>query len=499
MLLAGAMTNIRPRSRFALSALLLAGCAFPVQAETLQEALAAAYRDNPTLTAARAGQRATDETVNIQLAAGRPSAQVQTQYSELAYRNPISDFIAMRTLGVTMQATAPVYSGGRVRNNIHAAKTRVESGQFSVRGTELSIFSQVVAAYMDVIRTSSVLQLSRNNVQVLDVNLRATRDRFQVGDLTRTDVAQSEARLAIAQGDLKTAEAQLIGARETYIQVIGHEPNDLQPPPSLPGLPQDPEKAVEIALASNPDLAAARKVREAAHFDTRVAQAARLPTVSAFATGSLQSDLNSTPSAEIFQQYPKSVNVGASVTIPLYQGGGPSAQTRRARALEEQAMEQETSTERSIVAQARSLYSSWQASNQIIASTQIAVSSASLSLQGVRAENSVGTRTILDILNAEQERFNAQVQYVTAQRNAYVAAFSLLAAMGQVSAVELGIAPADVYDPKDHYEKVHGNLWDWNDGARPAPVASRTVDSPTQTATVRENEDAVKAIEPPAR
>ena len=501
MLLAGAMTNNRLlRSRFALSALLLAGCVFPAQAETLQEALAAAYRDNPTLTAARAGQRATDETVNIQLATGRPTAQIQSQYSELAFRDPPAAFIANRTLGITAQANAPIYSGGRVRNNIHAAKTRVESGQFSLRGTELTVFSQVVAAYMDVIRTSSVVQLSRNNVQVLDVNLRATRDRFQVGDLTRTDVAQSEARLAIAQGDLKTAEAQLIGARETYIQVVGHEPTDLQPPPILPGLPQDPEKAVEIALASNPDLAAARKVREAAHFDTRAAQAARLPTISTFATGSLQTDLNSTPgTVQAFQQYPKSVNVGASVTIPLYQGGGPSAQTRRARALEEQAMEQETSTERSIVAQARSLYSSWQASNQIISSTQVAVSSASLSLQGVRAENSVGTRTILDILNAEQERFNAQVQYVTAQRNAYVAAFSLLAAMGQVSAVELGIAPADVYDPKDHYEKVHGNLWDWNDGARPAPVASRTVDSPTQTATVQENEDAVKAIEPPAR
>ena len=221
MLLAGAMTNNRLlRSRFALSALLLAGCAFPAQAETLQEALAAAYRDNPTLTAARAGQRATDETVNIQLATGRPTAQIQSQYSELAFRDPPAAFIANRTLGITAQANAPIYSGGRVRNNIHAAKTRVESGQFSLRGTELTVFSQVVAAYMDVIRTSSVVQLSRNNVQVLDVNLRATRDRFQVGALTRTDVAQSEARLAIAQGDLKTAEAQLIGARETRLSAM---------------------------------------------------------------------------------------------------------------------------------------------------------------------------------------------------------------------------------------------------------------------------------------
>jgi len=485
-------------TRLAFSVLLLSGAALPAHAETLQEALAAAYKDNPTLTAARAGQRATDETVNIQLATGRPTAQIQGQFSELAYRDPVSDFIARRTVSLTAQATAPVYSGGRVKNNINAAKTRVESGQFSLRGTELTIFSQVVAAYMDVIRSSSVVQLSRNNVQVLEVNLRATNDRFQVGDLTRTDVAQSEARLALARGDLKTAEAQLIAARETYIQVIGHEPTDLQPPPPLPGLPESADRAVDIALANNPDLASARKAREAAHFDTRVAAAARLPTVSGFANGSYQTDLNSTPSAEIFQQYPKSVNVGANITIPLYQGGGPSAQVRRTRAVESQAMEQETATERSIIAQARSLYSSWQASNQIIASTNTAVSSAALSLQGVRAENSVGTRTILDILNAEQESFSAQVQYVTAQRNAYVAAFSLLAAMGQVTAVDLGLAEADVYDPRANYEKVHGNLWDWNDGARPAPVASRTVDSPAQTATVSENQDAIRAITPPA-
>jgi outer membrane protein len=478
------MTAARSQ-RFALTAFLLASAALPAQAETLQEALAAAYRDNPTLTAARAGQQATDESVNVSLAQGRPTAQLQSQFSELAYRDPVNDAIARRTLGITAQITAPVYSGGRVRNGIEAAERRVESGQFNLKGTELTVFSRVVAAYMDVIRASSVVSLSQNNVQRLEVNLKATKDRFEVGDLTRTDVAQSEARLALARSDLKSAESQLISARETYIQVVGHAPVDLQAPPPLPGLPADPDSAVDVAIANNPDLAAARKSREAAQKDVQVAQGARLPTVSAFATGSLQTDLKSTPSTAIFNQYPKSLNVGANITIPLYQGGGPGAQVRRTRALESQATEQVTAVERNVVAQTRSLYASWQASNQVIESTQVAVSSNALSLQGVRAENSVGTRTILDILNAEQESFSAQVQLVTAQRNAYVAGFSLLAAMGKATAADLNLGDsAPLYDPAAHYDAVHGRLSDWSDGSPPTPISARTVDSPAQTATV---------------
>jgi outer membrane protein len=467
-----------------LAALWLAGSALPASAETLQEALAAAYRDNPTLTAARAGQQATDESVNIQLAQGRPSAQNSASFQENIYRDPANPFASNRSLSSSTQLSMPVYSGGRVRNGIQAAERRVEAGQFNLKGTELTVFSRVVAAYMDVIRGQSVVSLSRNNVEVLEVNLKATKDRFEVGDLTRTDVAQSEARLALARSDLKNAESQLISARETYIQVVGHAPVDLQPPPPLPGLPESADMAVDIALASNPDLAAAKKAREAAHKDVQVAQGARLPTVTAVSSGQYNTDLGSTPSLPNSQSYTTNVTIGATVTVPLYQGGGPGAQVRRTRALESQATEQQTATERNVVAQTRSLYASWQASNQVIESTQVAVASTALSLQGVRAENSVGTRTILDILNAEQESFSARVQLVTAQRNAYVAGFSLLAAMGKASAADLSLASGPLYDPAAHFGTVRGKLMDWNGGATPAPVASRTVDSPAQNATV---------------
>ena len=473
---------LRSTPRLALLAALLGGAALPLHAETLQEAIAAAYRDNPTLTAARAGQRATDETYNIQKANGMPTAQVQGTYTENAYREIPNDFQPDRTISAIARITPPVYMGGRVRNGMKGARTRIEAGQDDLRATELSIFSQVVAAYMDVIRGQSVVQLSRNNVQVLEVNLRATNNRFQVGDLTRTDVAQSESRLSLARGDLMTAEAQLIEARERYINLVGQEPIDLQPPPELPGLPESADQAVDVALTSNPDLASADKLRDAAMYDVRVARGLRHPQVSTFASGNYTTDLGSTPNAAI-QQYGKNLSLGATLTVPLYQGGGPGAQVRQSQAREQQAMEQFTATERSVIAQTRSFYSSWQASNEVIASSRIAVDASALSLQGVRAENSVGTRTILDILNGEQESFTARVQLVAAQRNSYVAAFSLLAAMGRISPADFGITQS--YDPKENFERVDGKWFDWDDDARPEPISSRTVDSPAQSATVK--------------
>jgi outer membrane protein len=476
---------LRPTQRLAIYAALLGGTALPAGAETLQEALAAAWRDNPALTAAGARPRATDESFNIQKAAGLPDVDLSSTFSASVHARPLNPLTATRDLSTQLTASVPVYSGGRVRNAVAGARHRIEAGQFDVRATELAIFSQVVAAYMDVIRGQSLVSLSRNNVQVLEVNLQATNNRFQVGDLTRTDVAQSESRLALAQGDLKSAEASLISARERYIQYVGHAPVDLEQPPALPGLPASADEAVDIALASNPDMAAARKSREASGDDVRTARGQRLPTVSAFATGQHYTDLASRTGVSTAADSAGLV-VGARLSMPLYQGGRPGAQVRQSQALEQQAMERETAVERDVIAQTRSLYSSWQASNAVIASSRIAVDASSLSLQGVRAENSVGTRTILDILNAEQESFAARVQLVTAERNAYVAAFSLLAAMGRIAPADFGIA--DPLDPAANFERVKGKWFDWDDDAAPAPISSRTVDSAAQTATVKASE-----------
>lgn len=466
-------------------ALLFASVTTPLSAETLREALVKAYQSNPTITGARAGQRATDEGVPIARSRGLPGVNATASYNEFvesasnSFTSPARQFSAGLTLSV------PIYQGGAVRNSTLAAETRVSAGQSGLRDTEQSVFSQTVAAYMNVIRDSAIVALNRKQVGVLRTNLEATRDRFQIGDLTRTDVAQSESRLALAQGQLESAQSNLIGSKENYIQLVGTAPVALEPPPPLPNLPGSADMATTVALDGNPALAAARQRREASEFDTRTARAGRLPRLSAFAQenyvdylGSLGS-LGTGPTA--VSQTSRSTTVGLQATIPIFQGGLPGAQVRQAQALESQSIEQVTATERNIIAQTRSAYAAWQASNQLIASSEAAVAASSLSLEGVRAENSVGTRSILDILNAEQELLNAQTNLVAARRNAYVAGFSLLAAMGKAGVQDLGLDGGPLYDPQVNYRRVRRSINDWASDPKPAPVATRTVDTTAQT------------------
>jgi outer membrane protein len=471
----------------ALAAIPAAG---PAQAESLRDALVAAYTTNPTLEGARANQRATDENVPIEKADGRPSINGQANYTELVRRSA-GDFTSPdRTLSATASLAVPINSGGAVRNSVKAAETRVTAGQADLRGTESSIFSQVVAAYMDVILNEAVVGLNRSNVDVLQVNLQATSDRFQIGELTRTDVAQSQSRLATARSDTRSAEAQLAAARERYVQLIGKAPGVLDPPPPLPGLPATPDEATTVALDDNPDILAARERRKAAGYDVKVAGSSRLPTLQAFSQGTYNDYFNSLPSYSgiVFAQSGTTAQVGVRASIPIFQGGRPAALRRRAQALEGSAMEQEIATEREVIAQVRSAYTAWRASNEIITSTQAAVDAQTLSLEGVRAENSVGNRTILDILNAEQELLQARVRLVTAQRNAYVAGFALLAAMGKAEAQDLGLDGGPLYDPDTNYKRVRGKWFDWDDDPPPTPQSTRTVDTPAQDGEIRGTE-----------
>jgi outer membrane protein len=459
----------------------------PASADTLRDALVSAYETNPSLTAAREGQKATNEGVPLAKANGRPDVTVQPTYFENIMQDSGSSVTQGRGVSVTGTVSAPLYAGGGIRNAIRAAENRVEAGFANLRGTESAIFSAVVGAYMDVIRDEAIVELNRAQVGVLSVNLEATRDRFEIGDLTRTDVAQSEARLALQTSQLESARANLIRSKEIYIQLVGREPGQLEAPPPLPNLPETPDNAVNVALDSNPDLIAARENREAAGFDRRAANASRLPTVSVFTSPSYSNALNSISSnIPGFQADNSSFTAQAGVraTVPLYQGGQPAAQIRQAQARLGQAQELEIAAEREAIAQTRASYASWKAANDVIVASERAVSANELSLEGTRAENSVGNRTILDILNAEQELLNSKVQLVTARRNAYVAGFTLLAAMGKAEARDLGLEGGTLYDPVAEYEKVD-NAWnDWSSQPDPTTKSTRTVDTPAQKADI---------------
>ena len=456
----------------------------PAMADDLREALVNAYNTNPTLQGARATQRATDEGVPLARARALPSLSGQLNYTTFLRQNPLSFVLLDHAKSADLNLGVPVYSGGAVKNAIRAAKTRVEAGQEDLRATESGVFAQVVAAYMDVIRDSAIVGLSRNNVEVLDVNLKATGDRYEIGDLTRTDVAQSDSRLALARGELANAEVNLIASRERYIQVVGKAPVDLAPPPPLPGLPATPDEAVNFALEHNPDLIAARERSKAAGYDVKIANAAKLPTVSLSTQGSYQDTAGTLAGGQSFQQRVTTAQAGVNVSIPLFQGGAPAAQTRQAQARESATLEQEIAVEREVIASVRSSYASWSAANEIIAMNQTAVDAAALSLEGVRAENTVGNRTILNILDAEQELLRAQVQLVAARRNAYVAGFNLLAAMGRAQAQDLGLDGGALYDPQTNYDRVRRRIFDWDRDPDPVAVSTRTVDTPAQNATI---------------
>ena len=457
------------------------------QADTLRDALMRAYQTNPSITGARAELRATDENVPLAKANGLPALDASGGYSETLV-TPTNSFLAPpRQLTAGAQLSVPVFQGGAVKNSVRAAETRVEAGRAGLRSTESDLFTRVVAAYMDVIRDAAVVRLNQENVHVLEINLQASQDRFQVGDLTRTDVAQSEARLAQAKGQLRDAQAQLITSRETYISVVGTTPDNLQSPPDLPNLPDSTEVAVDTALRENPQLDQAREALKAAGFDVDAAKAGKLPKLSVVVGGQYYNYLGSLPplaQAQGVRNTGNGATAGVQLTLPLFQGGRPAAQVRQAKARRGQAIEQATAAERQVVQNTRSAYAAWQSSLYLIRSSRAAVKANQLSLEGVRAENSVGTRTVLDILNAEQELLNSQVQLVTAQRNAYVAGFALLAATGRAEAKDLGLDGGGLYDPVAHYDDVRGQIWDWSEGKDAMPVATTTTGTPAQTSDV---------------
>lgn len=438
-------------ARLASVATLLSAAVQPVQADTLRQALTNAYRTNPSLTGARAGLRAMDEGVPIIKAAARPALSATADYQEFVIRSANSFSAPLRAANAAANLSLPLYQGGRVKYGIRAADARVNSGRANLRATEADVFTAIVSVYMDVIRDTAIVGLNTQNVLVLETNLRASQDRFQVGDLTRTDVAQSEARLELARGQLELVSAQLVTSLENYLRFVGLPAEDLEQPPELPGLPPTVDVALATALESNPLLAASKADATATRYDIRVANAARLPRLSAIASSNYNNYLGSLISnipGRAFLQSQRTATIGLSATIPLYQGGLPGAQVRRAQALSSQSLEQVVFVERRVVAEARAAFVRHRATEAVIRSSQAAVAANELALEGVRAENSVGTRNVLDVLNAEQELLNSRVQLATAKRDAYVAGFALLAAMGRAEARDLGLFGGDLFKPR---------------------------------------------------
>jgi outer membrane protein len=462
-----------------LVAALMAGTA---SADTLRDALVSAYNTNPTLTGQRETLKATDATVAIAKAAGRPQVSATVGLNRtLTESGLLINGGKGPTFSAGVDLSYPLFQGGAVKNSVKAAQTRVDAGRATLRAVEGDVFTQAVTAYMDVIRDRSVVELNQNNVKVLETNLQATQDRFQIGDLTRTDVAQSEARLQLGRSQLAFAQGQLTASEATYRQVIGHAPGQLAPPPPLPPLPTTADEAVRIALANNPNLIAVSRQAMAAGYDVNVARAGRLPTLSGVLSENYVNNLagNNSP----FPNRGNSTTAGLSARVPIFQGGLPAARIRQAQAQQGQVLEQVVGTERAVVQAARAAFATYDSAQKAIQAETVAVQANELALEGNRAEQSVGTRTIIEVLNAEQELLNSQVALVSAKRDAYVAGFQLLNAMGQAQAQDLGLDGGPLYDPLGNYRRVANNWNDWANDPRHPTIATRTVSPEEMPAT----------------
>jgi outer membrane protein len=450
-------------------------------ADDLRAALTAAYQTNPDLQAARDNLRATDENVPLARASALPSLAGSVNYNNYIEKGGSSRTSNPdRVMSATANAGLPLYSGGAVKNGVAAAKTRVEAGRASLRGTESSVFTNTVTAYMDVIRDAAIVGLQKNNVQVLEVNLQATSDRFEIGDVTRTDVAQSRSRLALARASLRSGRGQP-GGQPRDVCAGGRPcpacwnsprrwracPATLTGPSTMrltttPIWPPRASRARPPALTSrSPQPAASRRSRQS--------RPRRTSTIWAVHWAVAQCHRNPGQRRDRLD--------------PLFQGGAPArACVRRGHAERDDGAGNRR----------RAAGDRHRALGLVVLAGRAGSDRAEpdggrrggAQPRGRARGKHRGNRTILNILDAEQELLNAQVQLVTAQRNEYVAGFALLSAMGKAQARDLGLDGGALYDPASNYERVHHRIWDWDSDPAPKAQATATVDTPAQDATI---------------
>jgi outer membrane protein len=437
-----------------------------VSAESLREALAAAYMGNPDLDAQRAALRAADEDLVRATAGFLPNVILQSQMTETQTDGASGSFVIdQNSTRQFYQARVDqsLFSGFQTYNGRQEARHFMNAGRAQLLSVEQQTLLNAVTAYMDVLRDQSVLELNNNQVQVLMRQLQASRDRFRVGEITRTDVAQSEARLAGARSAQITAEANLAGSRATYRQIIGDMPGTLEQPPALPPLPATLEEATMIGVEENPAIALADYNERAATSAVGREKGILLPTVGAFASiaRSEGNQISFQSGSPLPVQTGTTIKtIGLQAQWSLYSGGAEYAAIRRAKQVRSQRRLQMVSADRQVRADVLSAWEVYRASRSSIQSNQSQVRANEIALEGVRQEAAVGSRTTLEVLNAEQELLDAQVNLARAARNEYVAGFSLFSAIGRLNASSLDL-PVDLYDPEEYYQDVRWQFIGW--------------------------------------
>jgi outer membrane protein len=422
---------------------------------SLAEALGVAYETNPQLSAAQANLRAIDEEVAKANSGWRPTINAQGAWGP--QQANISGFgtISAHPLQGQVTITQPLFRGGRTYAEIGRAKALVRAGRAQLTATEQSVLLDAVTAYMNVVRDEATVKLRQNNVDVLKKQRAETQERFNVGELTRTDVSQSQARLAGAQSDLIVAQGQLAADRAIFAQVIGRPSEELEDFPALPQLPATPEDALNVAIQTNPALVQARENAKAADYAVDDAVGTLLPSLALQGQYQYQrggfNTLGGVGSSGALSVTEKLTSIQGVLNVPIYQGGADQAEVRQAKEYRSQAEMNIVASDRSVRQAVQSAWETFVAAQATIKSNEEQVKADTIAFEGVRREQQVGGRTTLDVLNAQQELLNSQLSVVIAQRNTVVAAYQLLAAAGKLTAQNLGLK-VTLYDPVVHYD-----------------------------------------------
>lgn len=417
-----------------------------VRAQTLEEALVSAYLTNPELESQRAAVRATDEFVPLALAGWRPTIQVTSSAKFTDVKSPAGEG-RTDTISNALSVDQNVYAGGETVANTRRAERLVRLERSRLAITEQDILLRAVEAYTSLLNDLAVLELAIQNVNRLKRQLQATKDRFEVGEVTRTDVAQAEASLAGAVSERVRAAGTIEASKASFRNVVDLEPVSLVPPKPLKDLPSSEAKAQQLAESFNPNILAGQFNLAAAKEDVSVAEASLYPRLS------VNGELTYTEEPSLSVDWQRAASIGATLAVPLYQGGGEFAQVRQNKETVRQRKSDMDAAYRSVREEVTSAWQALMTAQSSIVSIAEQVRAAQIALDGSRQEALVGQRTTLDVLDQENDLFQAEVDLVSAQRDEIVASYRVKAAVGELTAraIELSVTP---YDVETNYEDV---------------------------------------------
>ncbi|RME15528.1 MAG: transporter [Alphaproteobacteria bacterium] len=417
-------------------------------AESLGDALASAYTGSGLLEQQRALLRARDENVAVAVAATRPVFNYALSYSNTSTYNSIAGSSDTATASATLSASLTLFDFGRTHRNIDLARENVLMARETLAGVEQKVLLRAVKAFLDVRSAHETAMLQANNVRILTQQLRATRDRFEVGEVTQTDVSLSEAALAAARSAEAAARGQLMIAREEYKAAVGHYPNGLTVPPAPPMTVRSLDEARALARKNHPDVKAAQRAVKVSEISADIARLGMFPSVTADASFT---KFRNEPTA--IPDLMSNAKVGVTLSGPIYQGGRLSALYRQAKAQLEASRADLHVTVQNVEQQVANAWAQLAVAAASLRASDQQIRASSVALRGAREEAELGARTTLEVLTFEQDLLNARAAKISAESDQYLAVYNLLAAMGLLTAEHLKLG-VPIYDPEAYYNAV---------------------------------------------